>query len=272
MRRRGACGRPCSRPRIGLRPKAPKASARSLSATSTSAANGWRSHRMRQPRPRHQADAKGRGRRILIASAHSSPLPSQAALQAAILWPCPPARQHPRPLARSHPSRTPLRQTPRRRRRLWTPLPPRLLRQTPRRRRGSACQRPRHSRARQSTVGGPPLGFCQTHMRSWRRSSDRLVGRAPVRLRADGARDRMPWDWSWSSCWRSRCSEPGAGGSESLSRGAQLWRLPAVPSDSSLSDTRSPQNQSGKPPQWAAPAETERAAAGVAGLMAFDAR
>ena len=231
MRRRGACGRPCSRPRIGLRPKAPKASARSLSATSTSAANGWRSHRMRQPRPRHQADAqaavvrgrtpekrsraepavpspasrwtqstpphgprlsltsckwtglpanmaKGRGRRILMASAHSSPLPSQAALQAAILWPCPPARQHPRPLARSHPSRTPLRQTPRRRRRLWTPLPPRLLRQTPRRRRGSACQRPRHSRARQSTVGGPPLGFCQTHMRSWRRSSDRLVAPA----------------------------------------------------------------------------------------------
>ena len=178
MRRRGACGRPCSRPRIGLRPKAPKASARSLSATSTSAANGWRSHRMRQPRPRHQADAKGRGRRILIASAHSSPLPSQAALQAAILWPCPPAWQHPRPLARSHPSRTPLRRTPGRRRRLWTPLPARLLRQTPRRRRGSACQRPRHSRARQSTVGGPPLGFCQTHMRSWRRSSDRLVAPA----------------------------------------------------------------------------------------------
>ena len=119
--------------------------------------------------------AKGRGRRIPRASTHSSPLPSQAALQAAILWPCPPARQHPRPLARSHPSRAPLRQTPRRRRRLWTPLPARPLRQPPRRRRGSACQRPRHSRARQSTVGGPPLGFCQTHMRSWRRSSDRLV-------------------------------------------------------------------------------------------------
>ena len=151
------------------------------------------------------------------------------------------------------------------RRRLWRQQPRRLRARDRLRQRSDAVGRilaagaaPRHARVH---VAGPDEAPRRVHTPR-NRSSDRLVGRAPVRLRADGARDQLPWDWSWSSCWRSRCSEPGAGGSESLSRGAQLWRLPAVPSDSSLSDTRSPQNQSGKPPQWAAPAETERAAAG----------
>ena len=137
------------------------------------------------------------------------------------------------------------------RRRLWRQQPRRLRARDRLRQRSDAVGRilaagaaPRHARVH---VAGPDEAPRRVHTPR-NRSSDRLVGRAPVRLRADGARDRMPWDWSWSSCWRSRCSGPGfAGGrgSESLSRGAQLWRLPAVPSDSSLSDTRSPQKQSG---------------------------